>query len=282
MRGTHRDGHPYARIAIYSLLISGAVVFTVPFVWTIMTSLKSGEEFASAPSRLIPHRFVWDNFHKAWTALPFARFMLNTVLITAISTVASVVTGSIVAYGFSRFQFRARNFLFFTMLATMMLPGQVTQIPVFMIWRELRAIDTYYPLLAGSFFGGGAFNIFLMRQFFLSIPHELDEAAMIDGASYVRIWWNVLMPLSGPVLATVALFSFLGQWDNFEGPLIYLNTPEKYTVSIGLRMFQDTFGTNFEQVMAASVLHILPTIVLFFIAQRYFLRGITLSGLGGR
>jgi multiple sugar transport system permease protein len=225
---------------------------------------------------------VWDNYQKAWTALPFARFMLNTVLLTTITTIASVLSGSIVAYGFSRFQFRARNFLFYTMLATMMLPGQVTQIPVFMIWRELRAIDTYYPLVTGAFLGGGAFNIFLLRQFFLSIPRELDEAAMIDGASHIRIWWKVLMPLSGPVLATVALFSFLGQWDNFEGPLIYLNSPEKYTVSLGLRMFQDSFGTNFEQVMAASVLHILPTIILFFCAQRYFLRGISLSGLGGR
>ncbi len=282
MKGSYRTSHPIARTLVYSLLIVGAIVFTIPFIWTVATSLKSGEEFASDPSRIFPKHVVWSNYQKAWTALPFARFMLNTVFITIVSTVASVLTGSLVAYGFSRFQFKARNFLFYTMLATMMLPGQVTQIPVFMIWRELRAIDTYYPLLIPAFFGGGAFNIFLLRQFFLGIPRELDEAAMIDGASYFHIWWKVLMPLSGPVLATVALFSFLGQWDNFEGPLIYLNTPEKYTVSIGLRMFQDSFGTNFEQVMAASVLHILPTVVLFLCAQRYFLRGISLSGLGGR
>lgn len=282
MKRSFRDGHPVSRTIVYVLLITGAILFTIPFIWTVTTSLKSGEEFASDPSRILPKHFVWDNYQKAWTALPFARFMLNTVLLTTITTIASVLSGSIVAYGFSRFQFRARNFLFYTMLATMMLPGQVTQIPVFMIWRELRAIDTYYPLVTGAFLGGGAFNIFLLRQFFLSIPRELDEAAMIDGASHIRIWWKVLMPLSGPVLATVALFSFLGQWDNFEGPLIYLNSPEKYTVSLGLRMFQDSFGTNFEQVMAASVLHILPTIILFFCAQRYFLRGISLSGLGGR
>jgi len=279
---TYRDGHPAAKAVIYSLLIVGAAAFTIPFIWTLATALKSGEEFASDPARIIPRHFVWENFQKAWTALPFARFMLNTVVITLTTTVASVISGSIVAYGFSRFQFRARNFLFYTMLATMMLPGQVTQIPVFMIWRQLHAIDTYYPLIVPAFFGGGAFNIFLLRQFFLGIPKELDEAAMIDGASYIKIWWKVLMPLSGPVLATVALFSYLAQWDNFEGPLIYLNSPEKYTVSIGLRMFQDSFGTNFEQVMAASVIHILPTIVLFFCAQRYFLRGINLSGLGGR
>lgn len=282
MKRTYRDGHPATKTLVYALLISGAVLFTIPFIWTLATALKSGEEFASDPGRVIPRHFVFDNFHKAWTALPFARFMLNTVMITVTTTVASVFTGSLVAYGFSRFQFKARNFLFYTMLATMMLPGQVTQIPIFMIWRQLHAIDTYYPLIVPSFFGGGAFNIFLLRQFFLSIPKELDEAAMIDGASYIKIWWRVLMPLSGPVLATVALFSYLGQWDNFEGPLIYLNTPEKYTVSIGLRMFQDSFGTNFEQVMAASVVHILPTVILFFFAQKYFLRGINLSGLGGR
>jgi len=163
-----------------------------------------------------------------------------------------------------------------------MLPGQVTMIPVFMIWRELGAIDTFYPLTIPSLFGGGAFNIFLMRQFFLTIPCEYDEAAMIDGASPLRIWWRILLPLSGPVIATVAVLSFIGHWDEFNGPLIYLNTPEKYTVSIGLRMFQDSYGNETNLLMAASLIHILPTIVLFFAAQRYFMRGINLSGLGGR
>ena len=282
MNRSYREGHPASRTLVYALLIAGAVIFTIPFIWTLGTALKSSEEFATEPGRILPRHVDWSNFHKAWTALPFARFMLNTVFITVTTTIASVLSGSLVAYGFSRFQFKSRNFFFYTMLATMMLPGQVTQIPVFMIWRQFHAIDTYYPLIAPAFFGGGAFNIFLLRQFFLGIPKELDEAAMIDGASYFKIWWKVLMPLSGPALATVALFSYLGQWDNFEGPLIYLNTPEKYTVSIGLRMFQDSFGTNFEQVMAASVIHILPPIILFFCAQKYFLRGINLSGLGGR
>lgn len=279
---SRRDSHPGVRVLVYALLIAGAFAFTIPFLWTVATALKSGEEFATDPGRFIPRHIVWDNFSKAWTVLPLGRFMLNTVFITAITTVAAVVSGSLVAYGFARFQFRGRNLLFYTMLATMMLPGQVTQIPVFMIWRWLHAIDTYYPLTVPAFFGGGAFNIFLLRQFFLGIPRELDEAAMIDGAGYLRIWWQVLLPLSGPALAAVALFSYLGQWDNFEGPLIYLNSPEKYTMSIGLRMFQDSFGTNFEQVMAASVIHILPTVILFFCAQRYFLRGVTLSGIGGR
>lgn len=277
-----RDGHPFGKAFVYIALILGASLFTIPFLWTVSTALKTGQEIAADPTRLIPKEIAWDNFGKAWTALPFPRFVANTAFLTLVCTLAQVVTGSLVAYGFSRFNFKGRNFLFYVMLSTMMLPGQVTMIPVFMIWRELHAIDTYWPLVVPAFFGGGAFNIFLLRQFFLGIPRELDEAAMIDGAHYVTIWWRVLLPLSGPALATVAIFSFLGNWDNFEGPLIYLNTPEKYTVSIGLRMFQDSFGTQLEQLMAASLVHILPTVVLFFCAQRYFLKGISLSGLGGR
>ena len=270
------------RFVVYFLLCLGALIFSIPFFWLISTALKSSEEYAKNPGGLIPQHVEWGNFSKAWSALPFARFVANTAFITVVCTIAQVLTGSLVAYGFSRFEFRSRNFLFYTMMATMMLPGQVTMIPVFMIWRSLGAIDTFWPLIVPAFFGGGAFNIFLLRQFFLTIPRELDEAAMIDGAHFMTIWWRILLPLSGPVIATVAVFSFIGHWDSFEGPLIYLNSPEKYTVAVGLRMFQDSFGTNFEQVMAASLVHILPTVVLFFFAQRYFLKGIALSGLGGR
>ncbi len=270
------------RASTYLFLVVGSLIFSVPFLWTVSTALKSSEEYAKSPARLIPEQPDFSNFLKAWTALPFPTFVFNTVFITVVCTIAQVLTGSLVAYGFSRFNFRFRNVFFVVLLATMMLPSQVTQIPVFLVWRKLHAIDTFFPLVVPAFFGGGAFNIFLLRQFFLTIPRELDEAAMIDGAGYLRIWWRVLMPLSGPAIASVALFSFLGHWDSFEAPLIYLNSPEKYTVSIGLRMFQDTFGSNFEQVMAASLVHILPTIVLFFVCQRYFLKGITLSGMGGK
>jgi multiple sugar transport system permease protein len=164
----------------------------------------------------------------------------------------------------------------------MMLPGQVTMVPIFMIWRDLGAIDTFAPLTVPAFLGGGAFNVFLLRQFFLSIPRELDEAMIVDGASYFTIWRRLILPLSAPALATVAVFSFIGNWDNFDGPLIYLNSTENYTVAIGLRLFQDAFGTNLGQLMAASLMHIAPTILLFLFAQRYFLKGINLSGLGGR
>ncbi len=271
----------WRRALVWTLLVGGSILFLVPMLWTVSAALKSAQEFAQAPERIIPQKPDWGNFGRAWTALPFTQFVLNTLFLTVVCTVGQVLSSSLVAYGFARFEFKGRNLLFGLLLATMMLPHQVTMIPVFMIWRELRAIDTYWPLTLPSFLGS-AFFVFMLRQFLLGIPRELDEAAMIDGASYPRIYWSVLMPLMGPALATVAVFTFIGQWDNFEGPLIYLNSPEKYTVSIGLRMFQDTFGGNFEQVMAASLIHILPTIVIFFFAQRYFLKGITLSGMGGR
>lgn len=271
-----------AKITVYVLLLVIAALFTIPFLFTLSTALKTAQEISDEPGRLIPQKPTLENFAKAWTALPFPRFVMNTVFVTVLATLFQVITGSLVAYGFARFNFKARNTLFYMMLATMMLPGQVTMIPVFMIWRELHAIDTFYPLILPALFGGGAFNIFLLRQFLLGIPRELDEAAMLDGAHYFTIWWRILLPLSTPAVATVAIFSFIGHWDAFDGPLIYLNSPEKYTVAIGLRMFQDSFGTDLEQLMAASLIHILPTVVLFFCAQRYFLKGISLSGLGGR
>lgn len=269
-------------VLLYGALVVGAVVFSIPFLWTVSTALKTASNVHQFPPQLIPKPVAWDNFHRAWTELPFTLFVRNTLLITLISTLGQVFSASLVAYGFARFKFRARAPLFYLMLSTMMLPPQVTMIPVFLIWRQLHLIDTFWPLILPAFFGGGAFNIFLLRQFFLSVPKELDEAAMLDGASYFRIWWQILLPLSTPAVVTVTLFSFLSHWDDFMGPLIYLNSPEKYTVTIGLRMFQDSFGAQQELVMAASLIHILPTILLFFLAQRYFIKGISMSGLGGR
>ncbi len=263
------------------MLCLGAALFSVPFLWTVSTALKTNQQVFEVPPQWIPHPPQWENFRRAWTELPFPRFVLNTVLITGVAVVGQVVSASLVAYGFARFRFPGRNFLFMLMLSTMMLPAQVTMIPVFLFWRELRAIDTFAPLTVPSFFGGGAFTIFLLRQFFLTIPRELDEAAMIDGASPFAIWWRVLLPLSRPALVTVVLFSFLSHWDDFMGPLIYLNSMEKYTVSIGLRMFQDMFGTQLELLMAASLIHILPTVVLFFLGQKYFVKGVALTGLKG-
>lgn len=272
---------PFARAGVLLLLVLGAAIFSVPLFWTVTTALKTNQQVFAVPPVWIPNPPQWGNFHRAWTELPFPTFVVNTIIITAIAVVGQVFSASLVAYGFARFRFPGRNVFFYLMLSTMMLPAQVTMIPVFLLWRELHLIDTFAPLTVPAYFGGGAFTIFLLRQFFLTVPRELDEAAMLDGASPFGIWWRVLLPLSRPALVTVVLFAFIANWDDFMGPLIYLNSMEKYTVSIGLRMFQDLFGTQLELVMAAALVHILPTIALFFVAQRYFIKGIALTGLKG-
>jgi len=269
------------RATVFILLCMGGALFSLPFLWTVSTALKTNQQVFAVPPQWIPSPPQWDNFRRAWTDLPFPTFVLNTLFITVVAVTGQVASASLAAYGFARFKFRGRDGLFYLMLSTMMLPAQVTMIPVFLFWRELRLIDTFAPLTVPAFFGGGAFTIFLLRQFFMTIPRELDEAAMLDGASPFVIWWRVMLPLSRPALITVALLSFLGHWDDFMGPLIYLNSMEKYTVSIGLRLFQDMFGTQLELLMAASLIHIVPTIVLFFLAQRYFIKGIVMSGLKG-
>lgn len=279
--GENQAAERVRRVGIIVMLCFGAALFSIPFLWTVSTALKTNEQVFAVPPQWIPNPFQWENFKRAWTELPFPVFVQNTIFVTILATIGQVFTASLVAYGFARFKWRGRNVLFYLMLSTMMLPSQVTMIPVFLLWRQFNLIDTFAPLVAPAFFGGGAFTIFLLRQFFMTIPRELDEAAMLDGANPFMIWWRILLPLSRPALITVVLFSFIGHWDDFMGPLIYLNSMEKYTVSIGLRMFQDQFGTQLELLMAAALIHILPTIILFFVAQRYFIKGIALTGLKG-
>jgi len=237
-----------------------------------------------APSELVERIDPqWGNFKTAWTALPmpFHRFVLNTYTITIINIVGQTLSCSLVAYGFARFKFRGRKALFMLLLSTLMLPPQVTMIPVFLIWQTLGLVDTFAPLTVPGFFAQSAFFVFLLRQFFMGLPRDLDEAAMIDGCSPLRIWWQILMPLSKPALTTVAVLSFIGHWDDFVGPLIYLNRLENYTVSLALRLFQDQNGTEFNLLMAAALVHIVPVLILFFVAQRYFVKGIAMSGLKG-
>lgn len=209
----------------------------------------------------------------------------NSVFVVTISTVGALLSASIVAYSFARFRYRWRDLVFMITLGTMMLPAQVTLIPQFILFNELGWINTLLPLWVPAWFGGGAFNIFLLRQFFMSLPRELDEAARIDGASYFRIFWSIILPLSKPALATVAVISFINGWNDFVNPLIYLHSPENFTLSLGLHYFRSvpevTGAPTEHQLMAASVMIIAPVIVLFFAAQRYFVRGIVLSGIKG-
>lgn len=275
----------FYRSVLYSLAIICALAFALPFFWTISSSLKPISEIYLFPPTLWPNDIRWTNYSDVFRLAPFARFIWNTVVITALAMIGQILSASAVAYGFARFRFPGRDALFFLVLSTMMLPWQVTIVPTFLLFRYLGWINTFLPLIVPSYFGGGAFFIFLLRQFFLTIPKDLDEAAKLDGASSVRIFWNIILPLSKPALATVAIFSFLDHWNEFIGPLIFLNSTEKFTLSIGLRYFMVNPFEGDEPreaiLMAASLIVALPPLLLFFFAQKYFVRGIITTGLKG-
>jgi len=258
------------------------LVLLLPFFWMVSTSLKeSGTEFAYPPQWL-PLPAHPENYGEALTLLPFARFLLNTLIITVVNMLGGMLTASMAGYGFARLRFPFRSQLFIVCLATMMLPSIVTLIPQFIIFKSLGWINTFLPLTVPSFFGGGAFFIFLTRQFFMSLPYELEEAARIDGASSWRIFFQLMLPLSGPVLAAMAIFSFQSHWNEFLLPLIYLNDREKFTMAIGLNSMKGLYQTNWNLLMAAATATTIPMIVLFFAAQRHFMKGIVTTGLAGR
>ena len=273
------------QIFVYSCATIAAILFALPFAWTIGSSLKPMTEIFAFPPTLLPNEPRWANYSDVFRIAPFGRFIYNTAFITVFAMIGQILSAAAVAYGFSRFRFPGRDALFFLVLSTMMLPWQVTIVPTFLLYRYLGWINTYLPLIIPSFFGGGAFYIFLLRQFFLTIPKDLDEAAKIDGASSVRVFWNILLPLAKPALATVAIFSFIEHWNEFIGPLIFLNSPEKFTVSIGLRHFTASAFESDEPreaiLMAASLIVALPPLLLFFAAQKYFVQGIVTTGLKG-
>ena len=267
---------------VYLVLTAGAVLFCIPLFWCVSAAFKDAQSVFRLPIEWIPRQWHPENFREAWTVLPFPVFVINTLIVTLFAVVGQVLSASLVAYGFARFNFPGRKVLFMLVLSSMLLPAQVTMIPVFIIWQKFGMIDTFAPLTIPAYLGGGAFTIFLLRQFYLTIPRELDEAAMIDGCSYFGIWRHIILPLSRPALITVLLFSFMANWDDFMGPLIYLHSQDKLTVSIGLRLFQDQYGqTNLPLLMAASLLHIAPVVIIFLIGQRYFIKGIVMTGLKG-
>ncbi len=267
----------------YLLLLLLSALFTFPFIWTVLTAFKSPQEIFIFPPPLLPKQFLWQNFLEVWRQVPFLTFLINTLTVAIISILGDVITGSLVAYGFARFRFPGREVLFMMVISVLILPEEVTIIPQFIIFRDIGWLDTLRPLILPAFLGGGAFNIFLLRQFFLTLPRDLDEAAMIDGAGTLRILWQVLIPLAKPAIATVAIFSFLFHWNDFFRPLIYLNTVDNFTLALGLRFFRQTAETGGEPkehlLMAASVMMTLPVLLLFFSLQRYFVEGITMSGI---
>ncbi len=267
------------KLISYLLLIFFSVAFLFPFVWMLMTSFKSNVEMLR-PDFIIP-KLRFENYIRAMTVIPFGRYTINTLIITAFNMVGTVLSASLVAYAFARLRWKGRDIWFVVMLATMMLPSQVTQIPLFIVFKNLNWLNTYLPLVIGSFLGGGAFNIFLLRQFFKTLPNELAEAARIDGSSEIGIFARIFMPLCKPALATIAIFSFMGSWNDFFGPLIYLTDPNKYTIALGLRAFKGYSGIQWNLLMAASIVTTLPSLILFFSFQNYFVKGITLTGIKG-
>ena len=269
----------------YMVMSLLAIVFIFPFFWTVSSSLKSIPELFVFPPLLVPAVPQWQNYATVLQKAPFLTWIGNSLFVVVLSVTGIIVTASMAGYAFARFDFRFKNFLFIATLATLMLPSQVTLIPQYILFHKMGWINTHNPLWVPFWFGGGAFSIFLMRQFIMALPRELDESAVIDGAGYFRIFWQILLPLCKPALATVAVIAIIARWNDYLEPLIYLNSKEKFTVAIGLTFFRDNPETASEPMqhllMAASVMTILPIIVLFFVAQRYFVQGIALSGLKG-
>ncbi len=269
------------RLFIWFVLILGAIVMLLPFVWLVSSSLKEENQIFQFPPVWIPNPVRWQNYTEALTYKPFNVYFLNTMIIVTLNMIAIVGSASLCAYGFARIKFPGRDFWFAIVLATMMVPYFVLMIPQFIIFSRLGWIDTFLPLTVPFFFGGGAFNIFLLRQFFRTLPNELSDAARIDGCTELGIYWRIIMPLAKPALATVAIFTFLFSWNDFIGPLLYLSSPDKFTVAIGLATFRSVMRTRWDLLMAASTAMILPVVLLFFFAQRYFIQGIVMSGIKG-
>jgi multiple sugar transport system permease protein len=268
------------RLAAHAVLIVLGALFAVPFLWLVSTSLKPPTQLFKLPPEWIPRPFTWSNYSRATTFIPFFLYLKNTLYITIFNVIATLISCSLAAYGFARIRWPGRNLLFMVLVATLMIPYPVTLIPQFLIFRDLGWIGTPNPLTWPAL-TGNAFFIFLLRQFYLTIPQELSAAAKIDGASELQIYWQIILPLARPALAAVALFTFMNNWNDFLGPLIYLNDKSQYTLAIGLYGFLSRVRTEWGPLMAAATIMIAPIVALFFLTQRTFIQGITLTGIKG-
>ena len=274
-------------VVIYGAYISASTLFTVPFVWALSGSLKNPYQLELFPPALIPDPFLWENYAEIWEIVPLARFMGNTLFVAIVSLVGQLFTASMVAYGFAKFRFPGREFLFLVMLSTLMLPIHVTLIPRFVMYFKIGWIDTYLPLIVPNYLGGSAFAIFLLRQFFRNIPKEMDDAARIDGAGYWRVFFQILLPLSKSALIALIILGFLNDWEDFLQPLIYLQDTDKLTISVGLRFLATSATSDISGeptthlLMAASIVSSIPPILLFIVAQRQLVQGLVLTGSKG-
>ena len=268
------------KIIIYIVLAIGAVIFSLPFLWMLSTSLKPEYLAYRVPIVWIPPELEFNHYISSWSILPFPLFYRNTIIITAANMTGIVLSSSLVAFGFARVRFWGRDTIFLILLATMMLPGQVTLIPLYLIWARAGLVNTFWPLIIPQWLTN-AYNVFLLRQFFMTISTEMDDAARIDGAGWFRIYSQIIMPMSRPALGVVAIQAFSWNWNNFLGPLIYLNEPRKFTIAIGLRLFQTQMSQKMPETMAMSVVALIPVMIMFFIAQRRFIQGIVITGVKG-
>lgn len=276
MKVCHKKKIKIKNFVVFLILLLGSIVLLTPLWWMISTSLKSPQEILQYPPTFLPKHFHFSNYIEAWKTGNFTQWSLNTLFISVVSTIGNVLVNSFVAYGFAKVRFKGRNTLFVLVLSTMLLPGFVTMVPQYVLFSKLGWVNTYLPLIVPAFLGS-AFNIFLIRQFMMTIPNEIIEAAIMDGANHFRIWWSITMPLVKPALLTVAIFSFTGAWNDLLGPLLYLSDEKLYTLQLGLQTFKGNVQTQWNYLMAMSVMVLIPTVLIFFLFQRYFIKGSNIS-----
>jgi multiple sugar transport system permease protein len=267
-------------VAAFLVVLACSSLFIFPVYWMLVTSLKAVPEVFALPPVWWPQKLLWHNYKEALSLFPFVHYAVNTLKITLPVTVGTTISSSLVAYGFARLRWPGRDLVFYLVLATLMIPSWVTLVPLYILFNHINWVDTYKPLVVPSFFGD-PFSIFLLRQFFLRQPQDLVDAARVDGASHVRVYTQIILPLARPALAVVALFAFIASWTDFFGPLIYLSNPDKYTLQLGLFSFFAQHFVNWPGFMAASLVVLAPMAVLFFLTQRTFIEGITFTGLRG-
>jgi multiple sugar transport system permease protein len=263
------------------VLIAVGAMFALPLAWMVLTSFKSASQALTFPVVWWPHPFLWNNYPQVLSSLPFGRFFLNTFVYCAVTIVGVCISSSLVAYGFSRLRWRGRNGIFYVMLMTLLLPFVCTLIPLFILYKHVGWIGTYLPLEVPTFFGSSVFSTFLLRQFFMTIPQSLSDAARMDGANEFYIYSRIVLPLAKPALATVILFQFIYCWNDFLGPLIYISDERSYPLSLGLDLILGDYSTNWSWVMAAASAATVPIVILFFLTQRTFIQGIALTGTKG-
>ena len=277
-----------SQVLVYILLLAIGFLLAVPFIWLISSSLKTETDAFAIPPSFIPNPVQWSNYVVGLTEFPFVRSTINTMILVVWVMVGTVLSASLVAYGFARVRFPGRTAIFILVLSTMMIPSHVTLIPQYLLFRELEWLDSFKPLIVPSFFGGGAFYVFLLRQFFLTIPLDYDDAARIDGCGTFSVFWRIILPLSKPALGTMAIFTFMSQWNSFFEPLIYLNRFETQPLAVALTTWvQTAHGSTsmhyvpWVAIMAVSTLIALPPVMVFFFAQRHFIQGVVVSGMKG-